>query len=154
MSAGGWPAEALIADDEPIACDILQLYLENFGFRVQVAKDGDEALAIYRDCADWIGLVVLDARMPGPPPLALYRLIREISPLVPVLFCSGVSPDDPELQRINEHGLQLLPKPFKRYDLYDAMRKVLGATQEHGASRSYRPPELCRPVPLEREHGT
>lgn len=121
--------EVLIADDESISREILQLYLENFACRVHTACDGNEALAVCRDAADRIGLIILDARMPGPPPTELYQLIRRISPSVPVLFCSGLSPNDPEIHAINECGLQLLPKPFNRSDLRQAILNVLKQPQ-------------------------
>lgn len=117
--------EVLIADDDPICREILQLYLGNFACRVHAACDGNEALAVLRDAADRIGLIILDGRMPGPPPAQLYRLIRHISPCVPVLFCSGLLPDDPEIREINECGLQLLTKPFNRSDLRQAILNVL-----------------------------
>ena len=117
--------DVLIADDEPICRDVLEFYLENLGCRVQAVCDGDEALAAYTHGADRIGLVVLDARMPGPSPLELYKRIRRISPRVPVLFCSGVSPLDPIIVAINACGLQLLPKPFNRSDLFQAILRVL-----------------------------
>lgn len=127
MFSGTRPAEVLIADDESIAREILQLYLEGLGCRVHAARDGNEALAMFRAGADWIGLVILDARMPGPSPTELYNRIHEISPSVPVLFCSGVSPDDPEIRQINDSGFQLLPKPFNRSGLHQA---ILAVTQE------------------------
>ena len=127
MFSGTRPAEVLIADDESIARDIMHFYLENLGCRVHIARDGDEALTLCYEVAEWIGLVILDACMPGPSPVDLYKSIREINPSVPVLFCSGVSADDPVIRAINEHGFQLLPKPFNRSDLHQA---ILAVTQE------------------------
>ena len=127
MFSGNRPAEVLIADDESIARDVLHFYLESLGCRVHTAKDGHEALAMCGECADWLGLVILDARMPGPPPVELYKRIREVSPAIPVLFCSGISSDDPEIQAINENGFQLLKKPFNRGALHQA---ILQATNE------------------------
>lgn len=129
-------AEVLIADDDPICREILQLYLENFGCRVHPVCDGNEALALFRDAAGRIGLVILDGRMPGPPPLQLYRLLRHINPRVPVLFCSGLSPDDPEVRDINECGLQLLTKPFNRSDLREAILNVLRQPEGSACSLS------------------
>lgn len=137
MFSGKRPAEVLIADDESIARDILHFYLESFGCRVHTAKDGDEALAIFRDGADWIGLVILDARMPGPHPVELYSAIRQLSPSVPILFCSGIAPDDPVIRAINEHGLQLLSKPFNRGALHQAILDVTKETETRTAVARY-----------------
>ena len=121
--------EALIADDEPVCREILRLYLESFGCRVHVACGGHQALAAYQDRADGIGLVILDACMPGPSPIELYSRIRQISPHVPILFCSGVSPGDPIMAAINQSGLELLTKPFNRSDLRQAILRVVKAAE-------------------------
>ena len=121
--------EVLIADDEPICREILQLHLESFGCRVHVACDGHQALAIYKDRADGIGLVILDACMPGPPPVELYSRIRQISRHVPVLFCSGAWPGDPIVAAINQSGLELLTKPFNRSDLRQAIERVVTSAE-------------------------
>jgi len=129
------PLNVLVADDDPIARDMLQIYLESIGCRVQAVNDGDTAYQVCEQRSHELELVVLDARMPGPCPRALYDKLRVICPSVPILYCSGVSPDDPEMHFINEHGLSLLPKPFNRTDLLKAMRRVLTAAE---SSRSIR----------------
>ena len=88
-------------------------------------SDGNEALAVFKDRADRIGLVILDARMPGPLPVELHKQIRQIRPCAPILFCSGVSPDDPLIRAINDYGLRLLPKPFNRSELFEAILNIL-----------------------------
>lgn len=134
MFAGQPPAEVLIADDDAIARDVLSFYLETFGCRVQAARDGNEALAMYREGADWIGLVILDARMPGPPPIQMYQLIRQISLHIPILFCSGVPDDDPVIRAINEHGYQLLTKPFNRGMLHQAIIQATRIAESKAAT--------------------
>lgn len=119
------PVHVLIADDEPVARQVFSVYLESFGCRVTVTCDGHEALAAYGDGSNSIQLIILDALMPGPPPLQLFQQIRRINSRVPILFCSGVSPDDPLIHSINQAGLQLLRKPFGRPNLIQAVTNVL-----------------------------
>ena len=114
----------LVADDDPIARDMLQIYLESIGCRVQAVNDGDAAYKVCEQRADELELVVLDARMPGPCPRALYDKLRVICPSVPILYCSGVSSEDPEMHFINEHGLSLLPKPFNLDQLLEAVAEA------------------------------
>jgi CheY-like chemotaxis protein len=128
MVAAARPAEVLVADDESIARQVLQFYIGSFGYTVQAVKDGDELLAACRKAADSVKLAILDARMPGPRPLELYRSIREIRPDLPVFFCSGAGADDPELRRVTKFGVHLLEKPFSRSDLQQAILKVLKRT--------------------------
>lgn len=142
------PLNVLVADDDPIARDMLQIYLESIGCRVQAVNDGDAAYQVCEQRADELELVVLDARMPGPCPHALYDKLRALCPSLPILYCSGVSAEDPEMHFINEHGLSLLPKPFNRTDLLKAMRRVLTAAESARSIRgnygAQRPPRRAQ----------
>jgi diguanylate cyclase (GGDEF)-like protein len=65
----------LIADDEPISRRMLQASLVRWGYEVEVAKNGDEALeALFRDTAP--RLAVLDWMMPGLDGLEVCRRVR------------------------------------------------------------------------------
>lgn len=117
-------AEVLIADDEAISRYVLQMYLESLGYEVVAAKDGDEALATFRGAASRIGLVILDIRMPGPLLAELYDLLRQIDPSVPILYCTGISPDDPLNSEIDARGLLVVAKPFSRGNLQQAILQI------------------------------
>src|SRR5712672_1728183 len=65
----------LIADDEPISRRVLQASLVRWGYQVEVAKDGEEALEkLLRDTAP--RLAVLDWMMPGLDGLEVCRRAR------------------------------------------------------------------------------
>lgn len=117
----------LIAEDDLIALDIAQAYCESLGCRVQLARNGDQAIMAASDYADWADVIVLDAHMPGPPPAELYEQIRTASPNVPILICSALSEWDSRLDFIAERGLMLLMKPFRRDDLRESILNVLDA---------------------------
>lgn len=147
MISATCPPEVLIADDESIGRCVLQIYLESLGFRTIAAKDGNEALAIFRGAPGRIGFVILDICMPGPPPVELYNLLRQTNPSVPVLYCSGISSDDPVSRAIDAHGLHLLTKPFNRGDLYEAIRQITrGAALEAVAQRCLSQDDVSRGI--------
>ena len=139
----------LIADDESIARDILQFYLESLGCRVLPARDGDEALALFGAAGATIDLVILDVCMPGPPPLELYGQFRRISQKVSVLYCSGVAADDPLSRELSANSLHLLSKPFNRSDLRYAIQELMVAREAQPLHRG----EVHRAV-LETARGT
>lgn len=117
--------EVLAADDDPISLAFLQARLDSLGCRVRTVASGDEVLSEFERTADQTQLVVLDARMPGPPPVELHDRIHAINPAVPILFYSGLSPEVPELLAINEAGLWLLSKPACRQSLLNALKQML-----------------------------
>ena len=135
----------LVADDESIARDILQIHLESIGCEVQSAVDGDHALHVLEDDHGNIGLVVLDAVMPGPCARELYDRVRAIDPDVPVLICSAHSLNHPDLRFISDEHLPFLPKPFTRLELLQTLSNLLTSAQaENCGMMRYPPPDPPR----------
>lgn len=125
--------DVLIAEDDPISCDMLRSHLEMLGCHVRIAKNGNQAIRAARSCAACVDLIVLDAHMPGPEPCELYERVREASPNVPILICSALSEWDSRLDFIVEHDLMLLMKPFELAELRRAIENVLGEHAEVAA---------------------
>ena len=135
--------DVLVADDESIARDILQIHLESLGCGVQSAVDGNQALHVLEDGPGQIGLVIIDAVMPGPSARELYHRIRAVDPGVPVLICSAHSLNHPELRFISDEHLPFLPKPFTRDELLQTLHTLLSAQQaaQCGITRTLPLPE-------------
>lgn len=130
----------LVADDESIARDILQMHLESIGCDVQSVVDGDHALHVLEDDHGNIGLVVLDAVMPGPCARELYDRVRSIDPDVPVLICSAHSLNHPDLRFISDEHLPFLPKPFTRVELLQTLSNLLTSAQAANCGMTRQPP--------------
>ena len=64
----------LVVDDDPNALDIVKTFLEAKGYRVAVAKDGNEALAQLEKVRP--ALVLLDVMMPGMDGWEVARVIK------------------------------------------------------------------------------
>jgi PAS domain S-box-containing protein len=81
----------LIVDDEPALREMAGLILKNSGYTVLAAKDGREAVEIFRQDASKIAAVLLDMTMPVMSGHEAFRLIRGIQPGVPIVMSSGYS---------------------------------------------------------------
>src|SRR5919108_4145008 len=66
----------LVAEDDPVVRKLLQSWLENWGYHVTVAEDGEQAWQFLQDEAA-CALLLLDWVMPGIDGLELCRRIRE-----------------------------------------------------------------------------
>ena len=62
MSVEKRPSRILVIDDEPAVRQITQQTLEAFGYRVVVAADGADAIAIYARRGDEIAVVLTEDR--------------------------------------------------------------------------------------------
>ena len=80
----------LLVDDEPSVRLITQKTLEAFGYRVVVASNGAEAVAIYTDRRDDIALVLTDMMMPVMDGASTIRALRTMKPDVRIVATSGL----------------------------------------------------------------
>jgi DNA-binding NtrC family response regulator len=110
----------LVVDDDGDVREVLVDMLENRGYRVSAARGG----VSMRDLLDTDGVdaVVLDVVMPGEsgPSLALYARERRL----PVVMISG---SNEAMEFAEEHKLQLLHKPFRLAELYDAVDQAFAS---------------------------
>ena len=79
----------LFVDDEKSLALLGADLLEEFGYKVSCAFDGNEALEMFCQAGNRFDLVVTDESMPGMCGIELAQKIYENSPETPVILCSG-----------------------------------------------------------------
>lgn len=77
----------LCADDEINELTARRMVLESSGFKVLVARNGKDALDVFRSAA--VDAVVLDYFMPGMTGLSVAREMKDLRPEVPIIVLSG-----------------------------------------------------------------
>ena len=119
----------LVADDEPMIRSMVARILERAGYRVLVAKDGNEALVLFEANRDEIQGVILDVMMPGLSGHQVARRIRDQGCDLPILLISGY---DPQLgqQEPLEQPSSFLAKPFAQVELLKAIAALMTHTTE------------------------
>ena len=115
----------LVVDDEDAVRRLVSAVLERQGYAVRQAPNGREALALLHTGVEF-DLVVSDVIMPEMGGRELGRHLRTLHPQLPVLFMSGYSHEEMDVQGgMLEEGLVLLPKPFNVGQLLKAVRAML-----------------------------
>ncbi len=99
----------LVVDDEPEIRNFLRLYLENEGYKVVEAGNGNEALNILKEGG--ISLCLLDVMMPGIDGFHVVKKIREDSN-IPVIILSARDTDADKILGLNLGADDYLSKPF------------------------------------------
>jgi DNA-binding response OmpR family regulator len=117
----------LIADDEPHIVTALEFLLQASGYEVQIARNGDEALALIASGRPH--LVLLDVMMPVRSGYDVCREIRARPGLaatkVVMLSAKGGQAD---VARGLEAGADLyITKPFSNRELLDRIRQLLAS---------------------------
>lgn len=99
----------LVVDDEKEIRELLRLYLENAGYKVLEAEDGQQALDIFR--SKHIDLCLLDIMMPK---LDGYHVLQELrkESNVPVVILSAKDTDSEKILGLNLGADDYMAKPF------------------------------------------
>jgi len=115
----------LIAEDEDAVREITTSVLEQFGYHVVAAADGDEAMRLFRGHPGPIDLVMLDVVMPKKDGKAVYEEIMRLRPDTRVLFTSGYTSDIVLNKGLLDNGVPFISKPISPTDLLKKIREVL-----------------------------
>jgi len=120
-------ATVLFVDDEEDLRSLCSLVLTRAGYRVLVARDGKEGLALFQEHAAEVRLVVTDVNMPGGDGWLLYRRLRELRADINLLFVSGFSAEGrtPAQCRALDSGEETLEKPFTMNRLVAKVKEML-----------------------------
>ncbi len=115
----------LVADDEPAVRELAKTALEMAGYRVLVARDGAEAVAVFRASKERVAAAVLDASMPHLTGRQVSEEIRRADPAVRILFASGYHGPTPA--PVAAPGTRALNKPYTPSQLAAAVHEMLAA---------------------------
>jgi len=115
----------LMIDDEEEILNMTKLQLENFGYKVLIANDGDTAVEIYKKKKNDIDLVLLDVIMPNKTAKDTYKDLKEINPDVKILLISGLGQYGKATEILNIGANDFIQKPFKMHELTKHIYKVL-----------------------------
>ena len=114
----------LVVDDEPIIVEIARRKLEEVGFEVMTACDGQEAMACLQKKTPH--LIILDVQMPK---MDGYTFMMEKNKVpeyesIPVIVATAHEETAPLFKR---HGIRAyLLKPLKLQELLDKVNEILG----------------------------
>jgi DNA-binding response OmpR family regulator len=117
----------LIVEDDRKMADLVRLYLEKDGYRVQLAYDGAEGLELGRHGGQ--DLILLDVMLPYIDGLDVLRMLRQESK-VPVIMLTARSTEDDKLIGLNMGADDYITKPFSPRELVARVRAVLRRTAD------------------------
>lgn len=115
----------LVVDDEPLLRDNLRAFLEDIGFEVFEAGNGEAGLALCLQ--EHPDLVLLDVSMPGKNGFEICRELKAIPELrdIPVLFLSGLMETRDKLEAFASGGVDYVNKPFRLEEVEARIRTHL-----------------------------
>jgi len=115
----------LLVDDEDRIVDIGEKTLKFLGYKVLIARDGKEAVELYKKTPAGIDIVILDMIMPEMGGGEVYDCLKEINPHVKVLLSSGYSINGEATEIIKRGCNGFVQKPFSIKELSQRIREIL-----------------------------
>jgi PAS domain S-box-containing protein len=115
----------LVVDDEVSIRETTKLSLETYGYKVLVASDGIEAIALYRQHHQEISVVLLDMMMPSMDGATTIRILQKMNPHIKIIAVSGLVSNHKMLELVGNSVKTFLPKPYTSNELLKNLQLVI-----------------------------
>ena len=127
--------QILVVEDEYDIRELLQNYLENEGYQVVTASDGEQALDVFRQSN--MDLILLDILLPKLNGYEVCKTIREESD-IPIIMLTALDSEQNQLKGFDLRIDDYIPKPFSMPILLRKIDAVLRRTGGKGPSKQIR----------------
>jgi CheY-like chemotaxis protein len=117
----------LVAEDDKVLRSLATTILQEAGYTVIEAADGEDAVRKFEQDKDKVKLVICDVIMPRKSGEEVPEEIMKISPAVKILFMSGYPADIIRQKSLLEEGAEIVMKPIPPMVLPRKVREVLDA---------------------------
>ncbi|MFZ6017667.1 MAG: response regulator [Nitrospirota bacterium] len=114
----------LIAEDDDTLRTLCTTTLNRLGYNVLSARDGEEALEIYRNEAKKIDLIISDMVMPKKSGIKLFNELKAINPDIKFILVTGYG-FDKEIEHIPEEMKAVITKPYEIHKVAHLIREIL-----------------------------
>ena len=113
----------LFVDDEESMRKMIKIALERDGHSVDVAPEGETALAMFK--ANKYDMVIQDLKMPGMNGIELLSHLRQLDPQVPIVIITAFSTWDTAVQAMRLGAYDYLKKPFDNNEVRALVQRAL-----------------------------
>jgi PAS domain S-box-containing protein len=118
----------LIGEDDASLRELAHVTLEQFGYTVIDADDGQDTVERFRENRDRVRLVLCDVVMPRMNGSEVREAIKKLSPRTPIVFMSGYPADIIQQKSLVDKDVDMILKPFSPTALIKKVREVLDRT--------------------------
>lgn len=115
----------LVVDDEAAICETTKSTLSSQNYRVIIAHDGIEAIALYAQHKREISLVLIDLIMPSMDSSTAILAMQRMNPQVQIVAMSGMTTTQALSSAARTNIQAFLPKPFTTWELLSTFNRVL-----------------------------
>ncbi|MEM7582189.1 MAG: response regulator [Acidobacteriota bacterium] len=121
----------MVVDDDESVLDVVTHILEDSGFRVITATNGQAALDRLSDPEHEISGILLDITMPQLDGIETLQAIRQLQAALPVVLTSGYSEQEISRRLGDSPRTLFIQKPFAPDDLIARLTEALSSSPSH-----------------------
>ncbi|MEH1966883.1 hybrid sensor histidine kinase/response regulator [Nostoc sp.] len=115
----------LVVDDEDSIREVTQAWLEKNAYKVLVASDGIDAIALYTKHQQEISVVLIDMMMPFMDGPTTINVLKKIDPDIKIIGVSGLASNHEMIKSLGNNVKTLLSKPYTSSDLLRNLQMVI-----------------------------
>ncbi|MFN6484297.1 MULTISPECIES: response regulator [unclassified Nostoc] len=115
----------LVVDDEDSIREVTQTWLEKNAYKVLVANDGIDAIALYTEHQQEISVVLVDMMMPYMDGPTTINVLKKINPDIKIIGVSGLAFNHEMIKNLGNNVKTLLSKPYTSSDLLRNLQMVI-----------------------------
>jgi two-component system, cell cycle sensor histidine kinase and response regulator CckA len=115
----------LVVDDEDSIREITKIWLEQNSYKVVVANDGMDAIALYTKYQEEISVVLIDMMMPSIDGPTTISILKKINPDIKIIGVSGLASNHKMLKILGNSVKSFLSKPYTSGDLLINLQMVI-----------------------------
>jgi len=114
----------LVIDDEPNVRTVLAMLLEDDGYEVTTAEDGQKGMSMIDSSPD-LDLVISDLKMPGADGMALLRSLKQQGRDVPLVMITAYGTIEKAVEAMKSGAADFITKPFNKDVIRHVVHKLL-----------------------------
>lgn len=122
------PRQVLVVDDEPTICSLMNVFLTQRGYQVQIANTGVDALDLFKTALP--DIVLLDISMPGMRGIDVLRQMKAINAACGVIMLSAYGDDETIQEAMDMGAFCYIQKPMELTDLNARLEELGHALTE------------------------
>ncbi len=125
----------LLVEDEEMLRELGVTILEGEGYHVLAARDGIEAVEMFNEHSDHIGLVICDLGLPRLGGRDVFMRMKEHKPDVRAIVASGYLEPNVRSEMLKAGVIDTVQKPYDFQEMLEKIRGIIGSapTQDHQA---------------------
>ncbi|MBI4383418.1 MAG: response regulator [Nitrospinae bacterium] len=122
----------LVIDDEKNVRDVIRLHLEQAGFHILEAGNGEEGISLLKEENNMVnvGVILCDIRMPKVNGIEMIDYLRQEAPGIPIAVITGYPDTELAVSLLKKGVKDYLVKPIEKEKLLETVERLVAAGKD------------------------